>query len=249
LRQNYRGWQSLAEVMTVLEKRSTQVLLPTELILALLKREISSRPKRTLFVDGFPRELDQISYSLFFRDLAGYREDRDVFILVDVPEKVIDERMKGRRVCPLCQTSRNIKLLPTSKVGYEETSREFYLLCDNPVCPGAKMVSKEGDEMGIGPLKPRLEKDAQLMSQAFSLYGIPKILLRNSLPETSAKDFADDYEITPTYDYEWDEQNKKVKVLEKPWIFADDQGIPSVSLLASPVVVSFIKQLVQTLNS
>ena len=118
---------------------------------------------------------------LCFRDLIGYREDLDIFILIDVPESVIDERIKWRRVCPKCQTSRNFKLLPTSKVNYDKRKKEFYLICDNPSCPGAKMVAKEGDELGVAPIKERLKLDEELIKQAFSLYGIPKIFLRNSV--------------------------------------------------------------------
>jgi len=248
LKKNYRGFISLEKAIEIFEKRNTETLLPTELILALVKREIARRKKKTLFIDGFPRDLDQISYSLFFRDLIGYREDPDIFILIDVPESVIDERIKWRRVCPLCQTSRNLKLLPTSKIGYNKKTKEFYLLCDNPDCQGARMVSKEGDELGIKPIRARLEMDGKLIERSFSLYGIPKILLRNSVPVKAASDFIDDYEITPEYSYRWDEKSKKVEIIEKPWIFPDDQGISSYSLLPPPVVVSLIKQMVESLS-
>ena len=256
LKKNYRGWKSVEELQRLLEKRSTSApLLPTELILLLTKREIGKRKKKTLFIDGFPRDLGQINFALFFRDLIGYRYDPDLFVLINVPEKVIDERIKYRRVCPLCQTSRNIKLLPTSKIEYDRKKKEFYLLCDNPQCPaslaggpGARMVAKEGDEKGIKPIKERLKKDEKLINQAFSLYGIPKVLLRNSVPKSLTKKYVDDYEITPEYVYKWDEKSKKVKIIEKPFVITDDQGIPSYSLLAPPVVISLIKQMVKVLN-
>jgi adenylate kinase family enzyme len=248
LEKNYRGWSSLKELLAALEKRSTKILLPTELILALVKREIARRKKKTVFVDGFPRDLDQINFALFFRDLIGYRDDADFFVLIDVPEKVIDERIKSRVICPVCQTSRNLKLLPTSKIGYDEKKKEFYLLCDNPRCRQVKMIRKEGDEAGIKPIKKRLEKDGKLINQALSLFGIPKVLLRNSLPSKSALSFVDDYEITPEYYYEWNEKEKKAVVKEKFWSFPDDEGEPSYSLLPPPVVVSLIKQIADILN-
>lgn len=248
LKNNYRGWLPIEGIISVLENRSTKTLLPTELILALVKREIQKRQRKAVFVDGFPRDLDQISYSLFFRDLIGYRDDPDIFILIDVPEKVIDERIKWRRICSLCHTSRNLKLLPTSKVGYNGSGKEFYLICDNPKCKETKMVSKEGDEFGTEPIKERLVLDKKLIEKSFSLYGIPKILLRNSIPVKDAKNYVDDYEITPEYYYEWDEKDKKVKIIEKPWIIQDDEGIPSYSLLAPPVVVFLIKQMVEVLK-
>jgi len=248
LEKNYRGRLSIEEIISALEKRNTKTLLPTELILALVKREMQRRERKALFIDGFPRDLDQVDFSLFFRDLIGHRDDLDVFILIDVPEKVIDERIKWRRICPICQTSRNLKLLPTSQVGYDGDKKEFHLICDNPGCKGRRMVKKEGDELGVGPIRERLEKDGKLIELTFSLYGMPKILLRNSLPADGANNFVDNYEITPEYIFEWSEIEKRVKVKEKPWIILDDEGVQSYSLLAYPVVVSLIKQMVEVLN-
>jgi len=247
LEKNYRGGHSIKEILNLLEKRSTSApLLPTELILLLVKREIAKHPKKSIFIDGFPRDLDQMSFTLFFRDLVGYRDDPDIFVLIDVPEKVIDERIKYRRVCPKCQTSRSVKLLPTSKVGYDPKKKEFYLNCDNPACSGPIMVPKEGDERGIAPIKERLIKDGKLIAQAASLYGIPKVFLRNSVPKSIAEKTVDDYEITPEYYYEWD--GKKVIVQERPWVVSDDQKNPSYSLLPPPVVLALIKQLTKVLQ-
>lgn len=247
LERDYRGWVPLKDLIAALEKRDTKTLLPTELILALVKREIAKKEKKALFIDGFPRDLDQISFSLFFRDLIGYRDDPDIFILIDVPESVIDERLKYRRVCPVCKTSRNLKLLPTEKVGYDQKLEEFYLVCDNPNCRGCKMVQKEGDELGIEAVRERLTTDEKLIKQAFSLYGIPKILLRNSVPVAEAKKYIDDYEITPAYSYEWLAEKNRVKINEKPWQMFDDRGNKSFGLLPPPMVVSLIKQLADIL--
>ena len=249
LEKKYRGFVSLDDVMKSLENRSTKTLLPSELVLVLAEREISKLGKKTIFIDGFPRDTDQVSYALFFRDLIGYRDDPDVFVLVDVPMAVIDERIKYRVICPLCQTSRNLKLLATKKVEYsEKSSSKFHLICDNSACEGAVMTIKEGDELGIEPIKDRLNKDEYLVKQAFSLQGIPKVLLRNSIPVDKVKELTDDYEITPEYVYNFNEETKKVEVSEKPWEVLDDEGISSNSLMPPPVVVSLIKQLVNTLG-
>lgn len=250
LESNYRGWVSLEDILSSLENRSTQSLLPTELILTLAKREIAKKEKKAIFIDGFPRNMDQISYSLFFRDLIGYRDDPDFFTLINVPTSVIDERIKWRRICPVDQTSRNLKLLTTPKVGYKEDTKEFYLICDNPDHRDqeVEMVPKEGDELGTAPIKDRLEMDMKLMEQAAALHGVPKILLRNTVPVETAKDYVDDYEITPEYVYEWSAQAKKVSTQEKPWVIVDDEGISSYSLLPQAVVVSLIKQIVGVLK-
>ena len=248
LEKNYRGFVPLQEIIKSLENRTTSKLLPSELILALAKREIAREERKALFIDGFPRELDQVSYSLFFRDLIGYRQDPDIFVLIDLPEAVIDERIKHRVICPLCQTSRSLKLLPTTEVEYDQGERKFHLMCDNSECKRTRMVVKEGDELGIESIRERLKIDENLIKQAFSLYGIPKVLLRNSIPVDKAKEFVDDYEITPEYSYEWDERNEKVKIIEKPWQVLDDNGVPCYSLMPPPVVVSLIKQIVKALN-
>jgi adenylate kinase family enzyme len=243
LKRNYRGPSSLEEIIKNLEKRSTKTLLPTELILALVKREIEKREKKALFIDGFPRDLGQIGFSLFFRDLIGYRDDPDIFVLIDVPVKVIETRIKWRRVCPKCNNPRNLRLLVTPEVGYDKEKNEFYLICEN--C-GERMEKKEGDELGVEPIKERLRKEQELMEKALSLYGIPKIFLRNSVPVAVAKDYIDDYEITPEYYFEL--KNGKVLTKERPWKFLDDEGVESYSLLPQPVVVSLIKQMADVLN-
>lgn len=248
LEKNYRGFLPLEEIVSSLEKRSTKVLLSSELILALVKMEILRREKKALFIDGFPRDLDQVSYSLFFRDLINYREDPDVFVLIDVPESVIDERIKYRVVCPRCQTSRSLKLLPTKEVGYDKKKNQFYLLCDNPNCQSERLAGKEGDELGIEPLRTRLKTDEELMGRAFALHGIPKVLLRNSVPKSRVKKLVDDYEITPEYSFEYLEETGEVKTKERPWEVRDDKGIVSFSLMPPPVVVSLIVQMVKALG-
>lgn len=254
LKKNYRGFIPLEDIMKSLENRSTKTLLPTELILALAKREIEKLGRKAIFIDGFPRDLDQISYSLFFRELINYRQDPDVFVLIDVPTNIIDERVKFRVICPACQTSRNLKLLPTKMVEYDKKDKKFYLLCDNPDCSslkngkGARMVTKEGDELGIEPIRERLNKDETLIKQAMQLQGIPKIFLRNSIPVGQVSEYADDYEITPGYTYKFNEKKNEVEVIESPWQVSDDEGVLSNSLMPPPVVVSLIKQLVKALG-
>ncbi len=248
LEKNYRGFLPLEKIVEALEKRSTKTLLPTELILSLVKREIAKRGKKTLFVDGFPRDLDQMNFSLFFRDLVGYREDPDLFILIDVPEKVIDERIKYRTVCPICHAVPNKKLLITSKIAYDSKTKDFILICDNSACKGAKTVRKEGDDLGISPLRPRLAKDEEILRKALNLYGIPKILLRNHVPVAQAQKYYDSYEITPEYVLNWNGKTKKVEVSERPWKVKDDNGVESYSLLAAPVMVSLLKQMVDVVK-
>jgi len=246
----YRGFLSFEESVDALRGRSTSKLLPTEFILALLKAHIDELKGKSIFIDGLPRETDQVSYSLYFRDLIAYRDDPDLFVLIDIPESVIDARIKTRLVCPICHLSRNLKLLPTKNIGYDKNSRKFYLVCDNRECRGCsteRLVGKEGDEKGIEPIRDRLEKDENILKSAFSLYGVPKVLLRNHVPVTDAKKLFDEYEITPEFDYTIGKDGK-VKVIEKPWSVEDDNGVECNSLMAAPVVVMMLKQVADVLE-
>ena len=251
LSSRYRGFIALEKIFDIIEGRDTKTLLPTEVILALVERQIDRLGRKAIFIDGFPRNLDQISYALYFRALMGYRSDPDFLVFISVPEAVIDERMKFRVVCPLCQVPRNVKLLRTKDVSYDQETKQFYLLCDNSACSGfgtARLKPKEGDNLGIEAVRDRLELDRQVMAKLMELEGVPKIYLRNAIPVAQAKEFVDDYEITPAYRYEYDEAAGQVKFIEEPWTVKDDQGELSYSLLPPAVGVSLIKQTAQALG-
>ena len=248
LKKNYRGFHTVAETVQLIEDRDTSSLISSELIVALIKYEISKRPKKAIFIDGFPREFDQIALSLYLKELIGYRDDPDFLVFIDVPENVIDERIKYRVVCPICKTPRNLRLLATKEVGHDESAGEFYLICEDPKCKGQRMVAKEGDKLGIEPIRKRLQVDDLIFKKLLGLQGIPKVYLRNAIPVDKAKESVDDYEITPAYDYSYDKKTKKVKVLEKPWVIKDDNGVLSHSLMPPPIVVSLIKQTVKVLG-
>jgi len=249
LRENYRGYHSLDEILKAQEERgTTKPLLPTEYVLTLLKREIQKIGKKALFIDGLPRNLDQVSYSLFFRDLIGFRDDPDMFILIQIAESIIDARMRGRVICPKCHTPRHPKLLVTKDIAYDEKEGQFYLLCDNPECGKVRMVTKEGDDLGIEPIRDRLTLDGELIDKAFSLHGVPKVLLRNNVPVAVAKDMVNDYELTPEFVLDYDKVAKKVKVSQKPWVVKDDVGVDSYSLMPQAVTLGMIKQIVEVLD-
>lgn len=244
LETHYRGYLPLSQAVDALLGRDTTTLLPTEFVLALVMREIDALPKRVLFIDGFPRELDQVSYALFFKNLVDYRGDPDLFISIDIPMAVIDERMKYRVVCPVCQTPRNLKLLTTREVEYDQKTHAFHLLCDEH---HVRMVGKEGDAAGIAPIRARLDKDQELIDKMFSLHGVPRILVRNAIPADKVLEYADPYELTPEYAYEVDASGK-VTTKESPWTVKDDEGVEVHSLLAPAAVVSLLRQLVTVLK-
>ncbi len=247
LKKHYRGFHSLEEIEVSITSRDTKSLVPSELIVALLEYEISKRPRQAVFIDGFPRALDQIGYSLMLKQVLGYREDPDFLVFISVPETVIDARIKARVICPICKTPRSLKLAPTAFIGQDEATGEFYLMCDDPSCNKARMVTKEGDELGIEPIRDRLELDDKIFRQLLNLKGLPQIKLRNSIPADRAWDYVEKYEVTPMYSYK-KSADGKIEVIEEPWLVPDDDGVESVSLLPAPVALGFIKQTAQVLN-
>ena len=249
LEQHYRGYISIEDAINALIGKNQKALLPTEFILALVKRAIDKLGRKVIFLDGFPRDLDQIQYSIYFRDLINYRLDPDIFVAINIPESVLDERMRNRVVCPKCQAPRNLTVFATKEIGFDEKSKKFFLICDNPECKGARMIGKEGDDAGIESIRDRLELDDKLIKKVMSMHGIPKVLLRNAVPVNSIKNgIVDEYEITPKYVYTRNKKTGKIITIEEPWVVKDDEGIDSYSLLAPPVVIGLVKQLVKALE-
>lgn len=244
----YRGYIPLDEaIATILDVQMSKPY-PTEIILTLVKRKIDQIGRKALFVDGFPRNFDQISYSLYFRELINYRDDPDFFVFINIPDSVVDMRIKYRVVCPKCQRSYNTKLLSTKEVGYDEEKDKFFLKCDNPECKLEPMVQKQGDDKGISLIADRIKTDKELITKAKGLHGVKIINLHNAIPAQDALNYVDDYEITPEYIYQFNPKNKKVTTKTKPLTFKDNKGVESYSLLPAPVAVSYLKQLVKVLE-
>ena len=88
--------------------------------------------------------------------------------------------------------------------------------------------------------------ESQVARKLVDLQGVPKVFLRNSIPVSQAKEFVDEYEITPAYRYEL--EGDKVKVIEEPWTIKDDDEVASYSLLPAPVAAALIKQTAQVLG-
>ncbi len=248
LENNYRGFLSVTAALASLQNREQGALLPTDLILALVKMEIDRIGNKALFIDGLPRNLDQISYSLYFRDLINHREDPDFFVLIDVPETLIDLRMTGRKVCPLCKTSKNLTLNPSKFVVPDDSDNGYSLLCDNERCVGygkEKLVSKEGDSEGKESIRERLDTEGELMSTANSLQGIPKVLIRNTIPVTQSSVYVENFEISPSFSYT--NVRGEIEIARKPLVLIDDDGIESYSLSGACVVVSMVDQIYKIL--
>ncbi|KAL0217378.1 hypothetical protein RCL1_007959 [Eukaryota sp. TZLM3-RCL] len=66
------------------------LIVPHEITVNLLKREIDLAPEKTYLIDGFPRAIDQLEA---FEKVVG---DFDVCLALDCPEEVLRERLLAR---------------------------------------------------------------------------------------------------------------------------------------------------------
>lgn len=246
----YRGTVDLdTAIQGLIDRSHDKVSVQDELILALLKLEIGENNRKALFIDGLPRSSDQISYALFFRDLINYRYDPDFFVLIQLEEAMIDARMKNRVVCPICGMSKNYLSNPSSIVYWDSSTNSVRFKCDSSVCPGYNkqdLAQKEGDSLGKEFIRDRLDTDDQLLKKAYSLHGIPKILLTSSVPVSEASNYLEDYEIQPTISFEF--RNGQIVREDKPWIFLADNGVESCTWYPAVYVLHLIDQLHTTLK-
>ncbi|HQG57970.1 MAG TPA: hypothetical protein PLX79_03285 [Candidatus Dojkabacteria bacterium] len=239
-KKNYRGFVDVDKVFDSLGSRSSSNLLETDFILTLIKRKIDSIGRKTVFIDGFPRKADQVSYSLYFRDLINYRNDPDVFVLINLPLQIIDDRIKGRRVCPKCKLSKNITLNPTQVVKFDKDNNPV-LVCDNPECDGEILVEKEGDNLGIQAIKERIENDLDLTEMARKMYGIPRIELYNSIETSLGEKYANEYELTPVTTYSQDKDGSVKR--DSELYTCNDHGKAYYSFVPGAMVAQLIKHL------
>jgi adenylate kinase family enzyme len=240
MQENYRGLMGLDEAFDAFTGSSQTKLAPTEFILSLIKKKIDEIGHKTIFLDGFPRKADQLAYSLYFRELVDYREDPDFFVLINLPLEVIDARIRERRMCPECRSPRNIRLLPTPEIEYDDEKGEFQLICDNPDCDHVKMQKKKRDKGGIDSIKERIESNLDLMDMGRKMYGIPKIELFNSLEKDKSELYVEDYELTKEFVHHY--EDGEVITEKKPFVVEVNRK-QYYSLLPAPVIIQYVRQL------
>lgn len=102
-------------------------LVPDDIIIGMVGERISKPDcANGCLLDGFPRTIAQA-------EALEKVASPDVALLLQVTDKVIEERMSGRRVCPECGHSYHITNIPPKVAG----------ICDN--C-GHELVQREDDD-------------------------------------------------------------------------------------------------------
>lgn len=110
-------------------------LVPDRLTISLIEDRLKQDDcKNGFLLDGFPRDENQAKAL----DLILTRKDEhlDFVFLIDVPKEVIVDRILGRRVCPKCGESYNLRYNPPKSSGK----------CD--VC-GTSLIHRSDDQKEI----------------------------------------------------------------------------------------------------
>lgn len=82
-------------------------LVPDDIVIGIVKEHLASDTCRNGFIlDGFPRSIPQAEA------LEALGVKIDVVLSIEVDDRVIVERMSGRRVCPACGASYHVAYNP-----------------------------------------------------------------------------------------------------------------------------------------
>ena len=150
-------------------------LVPDELTIRLVK-ERTAQPdcQNGYILDGFPRTPAQAAS---LEKLAAEQGNTIVAVLIDVPRELLEQRMTGRRNCPVCGEIYNIYLKPP----------KFDNVCD--FHPEAQLVHRADDN--VETVKARLatyEKQTQPLMDYYKAAGLLRTVDGTGAPEAIYED-------------------------------------------------------------
>ena len=105
-------------------------LVPDEIIVKMMAGAIREAPKADFVLDGFPRTANQASE--FDKSLASNGEKMDIVLNLKIDDRIVAERMTGRRSCPKCGAVYHIENLKPKVEG----------ICDKD---GSKLIQRPDD--------------------------------------------------------------------------------------------------------
>jgi len=105
-------------------------LVPDQIIVEMMTKAIKQAPVEGYVLDGFPRTVNQAIE--LDRSLTGDNEQVDVVMNLKVDDRVVIERITGRRSCPKCGAVYHIKNLKPKVDG----------ICDND---GTELIQRPDD--------------------------------------------------------------------------------------------------------
>ena len=150
-------------------------LVPDELTIRVVQ-ERTAQPdcQNGYILDGFPRTPAQAAS---LEKLAAEQGNTIVAILIDVPRELLEQRMTGRRNCPVCGEIYNIYLKPP----------KFDNVCD--FHPEAQLVHRADDN--VETVKARLatyEKQTQPLMDYYKAAGLLRTVDGTGAPERIYED-------------------------------------------------------------
>ena len=163
----------LAQEVKALMERGQ--LVPDELTIKLVK-ERTAQPdcQNGYILDGFPRTPAQATS---LKNLAAEQGNSIVAVLIDVPSELLEQRMTGRRNCPVCGEIYNIYLKPPK----HDNVCDFH--------PEAQLVHRADDN--VETVKARLatyEKQTQPLIDYYRAAGLLRTADGTREPEAIYED-------------------------------------------------------------
>jgi adenylate kinase len=150
-------------------------LVPDELTIRVVKERTAQPDCQDGYIlDGFPRTPAQAAS---LEKLAAEQGNIIVAVLIDVPRELLEQRMTGRRNCPVCGEIYNIYLKPP----------KFDNVCD--LHPEAQLVHRADDNAET--VKARLatyEKQTQPLMDYYKAAGLLRTVNGTGAPEAIYED-------------------------------------------------------------
>jgi adenylate kinase len=109
-------------------------LVPDEVIVEMMAGAIKKAPQAGFVLDGFPRTVNQADR--LDKSLACNGKRIDAILNLKVNDRIVAERMTGRRSCPQCGAVYHIKNLKPKVEG----------ICDKD---GAKLIQRPDDSLDV----------------------------------------------------------------------------------------------------
>ena len=105
-------------------------LVPDEIIIEMMAKAISQAPEAGFILDGFPRTVNQAIE--LDKSLSNAGRQVDLIVNLEVDDKVVEERITGRRSCPKCGAVYHVTNMKPKEDG----------VCDND---GNELVQRPDD--------------------------------------------------------------------------------------------------------
>ena len=139
---------------------SEGLLVSDEIVLDLIKNELSGIGESSFLLDGYPRNINQAQSLRDF--LENIDKPLDFSILIDVPSEILIKRLSGRRTCSLTGKTLNVYFSSQSDL-------------DECLSSGGELVQREDDNEGS--IIKRIEVYEQQTEPMINFYRSAGLLL------------------------------------------------------------------------